>query len=243
MLARYGRCALLPQSGAAARRRLARLSTAAEYAQPDRWTEMARREGYPARSVYKLKEANQKYRLLHPGFRVLDLGSAPGSWLLFAAQQVGSTGFALGVDVAPLAEGLQLPPNAHFHQADLMQWRLPDELCRSFNVVLSDAAPKTTGDPAADAESSIELAERALTIARVALRPRGRFFVKVFEGQGVRAFRSELSHRFESVRIFRPASTRRASVEIFLFAKGFKPLRSAGTAEAQAQSATTNATP
>jgi len=193
----------------------------------DHYTRRAQEEGFPARSVFKLREVQEKYRLISPGDRVLDLGCAPGAWSKYALKMVGPRGLVVGVD---LAEVKISAPNFVFLQADVFEIS-PEELRRwapeGFQVVLSDLAPKTTGDRTGDHFRSLHLARRALELARHLLSPGGNFMVKVFEGEKLPVFRKEVEALFSRVKPFRPRSTRKASREIFLLAFG----KRAGTSE------------
>jgi 23S rRNA (uridine2552-2'-O)-methyltransferase len=121
----------------------------------DHYTRKARKENFPARSVYKLQEMQKRYRLIHPGNRVLDLGCAPGSWLKYAAQITGPRGYVLGLDLKPV--NLKLPGHAQAIVADIFD--LSDDvtqmLQRRFHCILSDMAPATTGHRDVDAARSV----------------------------------------------------------------------------------------
>ncbi len=189
------------------------------YKPKDFYFKKAKAERYPARSVYKLKEADQKYRFLKRGQAVLDLGAAPGSWSKYALERVGPKGVVVGIDLSPVKISA---PNYRFLQTDIFEVT-PEELLalierEAFDVVLSDMAPKTTGDRSGDHFRSINLAERALELAERLLRPGGAFLVKVFEGERFPAFVEEVKKRIGPVKRFRPKSTRSSSREMFVFA-------------------------
>ncbi len=177
----------------------------------DHYFHKAKQEGYPARSVYKLKEAQNKYRFLKKGQRVLDLGASPGAWTKYAWQVVGRKGQVFSVDLKPLSAR---PPSVIFIQQDVFALDLGD--LRGFDVVLSDMAPSTTGRRDVDHVRQIGLAERALEIAQTVLLPGGDFFCKVFEGQELLSFRRACEQCFKKVRVFKPKSSRSESVELFL---------------------------
>src|ERR1700734_810919 len=116
------------------------------YAQPDHYTRAAKERGFPARSVFKLEDIDRRVRLLRPGMSVLDMGAAPGSWAMYAAQKVGRTGKVLAVDLEPLSTALP-PGNTVFLQGDALS--LENEklaLYAPYDVVLSDMAPRTPGN-------------------------------------------------------------------------------------------------
>jgi 23S rRNA (uridine2552-2'-O)-methyltransferase len=189
------------------------------YASPDHRTRAAKRSGYPARSVFKLEEIDRRIRLFRGGLRVLDLGAAPGSWLLYAAQRVGSAGKVLAVDVEPLA--VSVPPNVAFVAGDV--FGLDESSLGRFapyDVVLSDLAPKTTGSRITDQARSFDLFMRALELA-VRLGARGGAFVgKIFMSDDLPLARSELSRHYATERLIRPQGTRAVSTEIYAVGSG-----------------------
>lgn len=192
----------------------------------DSWTDhyarKAQKDNYPARSVYKLQEIRKKTGILQSGDRVLDLGCAPGSWTLYAAEQVGPGGSVVGVDLKPVSIGL--PPWARTATGDLLE---PDAELRKllsgpFDAVLSDMAPATTGNRNVDAVRSFVLAETALELARIALRPGGVLVCKIFQGPDFDEYLKRVKTGFERHKIFKPQSSRKASREIFIIGMGKK---------------------
>lgn len=186
----------------------------------------AKREKYPARSVYKLKEIDRRFHLFKKGMRVLDLGAAPGSWSLGAAEQVGPEGFVLGADIR--STDTPFPPQVMFRREDVFD-RSPEfeTLLREhgpFDVVLSDMAPGTTGHRSTDQARSAALCGEALALALVCLIKGGSFVVKVFMGPDIKALADDLRKRFTVVKSFKPASSRSESVETFYIALGYKGL-------------------
>ena len=183
---------------------------------PDSFRTRARAEGYVARAVYKLKSIDAKYRLFREGLRVLDLGCSPGSWLQYLAARVGPRGLVLGVDAAPLA--IEVSPPLYFIQAavESLDFDTLAALSPVFDVVLSDLAPKTTGVRDVDQQRSLELAWRALELARRFLAPGGHFLVKVFAGPDLPALAAALKNEFRTFRQVKPSGSRAASREIYL---------------------------
>ena len=190
----------------------------------DHYSEQARKEHYPARSVYKLKEAQKKFRLVKRGDRVLDLGCSPGSWLLYAAKLTGKQGRVLGIDLKPVT--CQMPPQAETLTADILTidrvWFEKQNLLNYFDVVLSDMAPATTGNKMLDATRSFQLCRAALDVAEMALIPGGSFICKIFQGEEFSEFSESVKSRFRNHRIFKPRSSRRESKEIFIVGLAFK---------------------
>jgi 23S rRNA (uridine2552-2'-O)-methyltransferase len=190
----------------------------------DHYSEQAKKERYPARSVYKLKEAQQKFRLIKKGDRVLDLGSAPGSWLLYAAELAGQHGKVLGIDLKPVT--IKIPSHVETLVADILTidraWIKKRDLTNRFDLVLSDMAPATTGHKLIDAERSYQLSLAALNIARMVLRPGGSFICKIFQGEEFKKFTDTVRSGFKTHKIFKPRSSRKESKEIFILGFCFK---------------------
>ena len=190
----------------------------------DHFFNQAKREGFAARSVYKLQEIDRKRRLLHPGMRALDLGCAPGSWLQYAAERVGPSGSVLGVDLPPVAA--KLPPQVRLLTGDVFSLSAQDLLAEGggelFDVILSDMAPKTTGIKQADAARSATLVRRVLSLARETLKPGGACLAKVFQGVEMKALRNEFAEAFERVSVQKPKASRGESVEVFLLGEGLR---------------------
>jgi 23S rRNA (uridine2552-2'-O)-methyltransferase len=185
------------------------------YKRPDRFTREAKQRGYPARSVFKLEEIDRRVRLLRPGQRVLDLGAAPGSWSMYAAERVGPKGLVVAVDRTPIER--PIGPNAKVLQADVLSID-PAELAADgpFAVVLSDMAPSTTGTRSADQAQSFELFARALELAGQLTAPGGSFVGKIFMGPDFAEAKKRVKALFEEQRAIRPEGTRGSSFEIFL---------------------------
>ena len=152
------------------------------YEKPDYWSRKAFSEGYPARSVYKLKEIDEKFGFLKKNSRVLDLGSSPGSWTVFALRTLEGSGHVTSIDLNPLA------PNVKGDNLTFIQGDLYDEAVRKaaldlgpYNTVICDAAPPTTGNRVIDTARSTGLVELALYYAQIMLKPGGNFAVKIFQ--------------------------------------------------------------
>jgi 23S rRNA (uridine2552-2'-O)-methyltransferase len=195
------------------------------YNPKDYFFKKAKKENFAARSVFKLQEIDQRYRILRPGQKVLDLGAAPGSWSQFASQRVGASGRVLGIDIQQITLTLR---NATFVTADLRDLDLAQVMTEAgisppFDLVLSDMAPKTTGVRLQDQMRSLELCELALDTAGRFLRPEGAFVCKLFHSEEFEGFRAKLRDQFRKVDLLRPESTRKASKEIFFIAQGFRP--------------------
>lgn len=182
----------------------------------DHYTQKARKDHFPARSVFKLQEIQKKVNLIQRGDRVLDLGCSPGSWLMLAATLAGPTGNVVGIDLKPVT--VSLPAYVRVFIADMLA--LPDEISeavgKDFHVVLSDMAPSTTGNKSVDAARSFDLCQAALAIAQNRLLPGGAFVCKIFQGEDSEAFIRQMKSLFHRHRIFKPLSSRKASREIYV---------------------------
>ncbi|MCX7874384.1 MAG: RlmE family RNA methyltransferase [Caldimicrobium sp.] len=184
----------------------------------DKWAKLAKEKGYPARSVFKLMEIQKKYKLIRPGFRVLDLGASPGSWAQYACEIVGPQGKVVGVDQQPVKFSSKL---FVFLQKDVFALT-PEDLrslgIEEFDLILSDLAPKTTGIEITDHLRSTELALRALELSKVLLKKGGSLVVKIFDGPELLSVRREFEKFFKNVKIFKPTATRKGSRELFILA-------------------------
>lgn len=184
----------------------------------------AKRENYPARSVYKLKELDAKFRLLKPGMKVLDLGAAPGSWSLGVAEKVGSKGLVLACDIQSTETAF--PPQVLFMQEDVFQRSTAFEAKLAelgpFDLVISDMAPRTTGTRFTDQARSLELTLEALAVACLHLKQGGNFVVKIFMGPDIQDLLTPMRKAFSSVKSFKPKSSRAESKEIFFTGLGFR---------------------
>ena len=185
----------------------------------DHYSQQAKKDRFPARSVYKLEEIQKKQRLIKKGDKVLDLGCAPGSWLLYAAKLTGPKGRVIGVDLKPLS--IQVSSHINIITADVFTLDIKS-FGNDFNVVLSDMAPATTGHRAVDAARSYNLCETALNIAQSILLPGGSFVCKIFQGSDFNLFLDTVRAGFKELKIFKPQSSRKASKEIYVIGLGFK---------------------
>ncbi len=184
----------------------------------DHYARRAQKEHFPARSVYKLKEIDEKTHLIRRNDKILDLGAAPGSWTLFVSQKVGPEGLVIAVDEQPLNAGVGA--NVVFLQADVTALEIQAILEKSggalVDAVISDMAPWTSGHRFVDQARSFNLFMCAVKIAEQVVRPGGRFVGKIFQGEDFEVARAELRNLFSTVKIIRPKSVRSESYEIYL---------------------------
>jgi 23S rRNA (uridine2552-2'-O)-methyltransferase len=188
----------------------------------DHYSQQAKKERFPARSVYKLKEIQKKYSLIKKGNKILDLGCAPGSWLLYAADLTGNTGQVIGIDLVPVK--IQVPSHVKTYTGDIlsMDEAYFSSLGQDFNVVMSDMAPSTTGNRLVDSTRSFNLCQMALTIAQSTLKTGGSFVCKIFQGEDFKQFSDSVKAVFNRHKIFKPQSTRKVSKEIYIIGFGKK---------------------
>ncbi len=191
--------------------------------QEDAFYHRAKREGYVARSVYKLEDLDRRFSLLRRGQKVLDLGCHPGSWLQYVSARIGPGGLVVGVDLKPPA--IELGRNVRFLQGDLLE-TAPEALaafCPVYDLVLSDAAPQTTGIAHADQAKSGELAGRALELALALLGPGGDMVAKVYHGPEAQELTRRVKQAFKQGKAYKSPVTTGGSREMFLVGKGRKP--------------------
>lgn len=186
----------------------------------DYYVQQAKKEGYRARSAYKLLEINEKDKLIYPGMFLADLGAAPGSWAQVANKLVGEKGKVIALDILPM-EPLD---GVTFIQGDFREQRVLDLFVASFNnwpldLVISDMAPNISGMGIVDQVRSFALAELALDFAANYLKPQGDFLVKVFQGSDFQAYLQMMRQHFKSVLTRKPKASRDRSQEIYLVGK------------------------
>jgi len=191
----------------------------------DYYFKKAQKENYPARSVYKLEEVQKKYRILKSGDAVLDLGCQPGSWTMYAAKIVGHGGLVVGIDLQA-GQKINIAKAAEivwFHE-DIMAEDIVEnikKIRKKFRVILSDIAPRTSGNKWVDQQQSLNLARRVMELAEKLLERGGNLYVKVFEGEDFKEFADSVRKSFKTVKIVKPKSTRRESREVFVLGLEF----------------------
>jgi 23S rRNA (uridine2552-2'-O)-methyltransferase len=192
----------------------------------DYFSKKAKKNKYPARSVYKLEEVQQKYKFLKWGDSVLDLGCYPGSWSLYASEVIGPKGIVVGVDLqqadkSPRAEAAPI----HWLCQDIMEPELLTSVRKfrpAFKVLVSDLAPRTTGSKWTDAQKSLLLVRHTLSLTEELLLNNGHFLCKVFQGEDFPDFFSEVKRRFGMAKVLKPKSSRIESREVFVLGMEYK---------------------
>lgn len=194
----------------------------------DPYVRRAKADGYRSRAAYKLIEMDDRYKLLKPGLRIVDLGAAPGGWCQVAVERTGSSGDdirVVGIDylvVEPV-------PGATILELDFLDDTAPARLLETLggdpDIVLSDLAAPTTGHRQTDHLRTMHLCEVATDFALRTLKPGGHFLAKTFQGGTERDLLNLLKQHFVSVHHVKPPASREGSVELYLLAKSFKGKR------------------
>ena len=191
----------------------------------DPYVARAKREGYRSRAAYKLIEIDQKYKVLRPGQRIVDLGAAPGGWSQVAARKIGldeGRGRIVAIDLLPI-EPLA---GVDFLELDFLDEKAPEILISRLggeaDLVMSDMAANTTGHKKTDHLRIMGLAETAADFARQVLAPGGAFLAKVFQGGTEGSLLTALKQDFAQVRHVKPAASRADSAELYVLATGFR---------------------
>ncbi len=192
----------------------------------DPYVKLAKAEGYASRAAYKLIEMDDRFKLLKPGLRVIDLGAAPGGWCQVSAARTGSSVDDIRVvgidylDMDPVA-------GATILKKDFLDDDAPDALLEALcgempDIVLSDMASPTTGHRRTDHIRTMALVEVALEFALKVLKPGGHFLTKTFQGGTEKALLDQMKQNFQSIHHVKPPASRDGSVELYLLAKGFR---------------------
>ena len=188
----------------------------------DPYVAEARRLGYRSRAAFKLIELDQRFRLLRPGQRVVDLGCAPGGWTQVSVARVGRHGIVVGIDLAATTPLL----GATVLTGDVCDPAIPavtsEALGGLADIVLSDMAPAATGHAATDHLRIVALAEDAFAVAAQILKPGGAFIAKVFQGGAEGALLAELKRDFAELRHAKPPASRAESAETYVVATGYR---------------------
>jgi 23S rRNA (uridine2552-2'-O)-methyltransferase len=187
----------------------------------DPFVKRAKAEGWRSRAVYKLEEIDQGARLFRPGMVVLDLGAAPGAWSQYARRRVGEAGRVLASDILPM----DALAGVEFLQGDFREAAVLDELKAALgaarvDVLLSDMAPNMSGMDVIDAPRSFYLAELALELAPVVLKPSGVALIKLLQGAGFQEFVAAARREFKQIKLLKPEASRSRSPETYLLASG-----------------------
>ena len=184
----------------------------------------AKKQGYRARSAYKLLQIQQRYNIIKRGDTVLDLGAAPGGWSQVAKEIVGEEGKVIGVDLLPIKP----IKNIHFIEGDITDTETMEKIKeligkKKIDVVISDMSPNISGNYSLDQARSVWLCEHALNYAENFLKEKGNLVCKVFEGEDFNNLRAKIKKRFHKVENVIPKASRKTSSEVYLVGISFKP--------------------
>ena len=190
-----------------------------QYQPQDIFFRRAKEVGYRARSAFKLEAIEDRYHLLKPGMKVLDLGAAPGSFLQYISRQIGEKGLAVGIDLQKI-DDLKLP-NVKTYQGDINDEELYNKIVQEnglnqFDLVTSDLAPKTTGIAFVDGGASLDLNLMVLEVANQYLKRGGAVVMKILSGFNEGDLIGEARKQFRLVKKFRPQAIRKTSGESYI---------------------------
>jgi 23S rRNA (uridine2552-2'-O)-methyltransferase len=193
----------------------------------DKYFQLAKREGYRARSVYKLKEIQEQFELISENMDICDIGAAPGSFIQFMKKIIKDTGNIVGIDLKPIDKYSQTNINTLVHDIFDFHTLKPrvEELIGSgkqFDLITSDIAPNTTGHKDIDQYASVELNIAILGFADVFLKSGGNLLLKVFKGEDFRDLTQEIQKRYERFTEYKPFACRDRSFEEYVICFGKK---------------------
>tara|TARA_Y100001936_G_scaffold250709_1_gene304232 strand:- start:3947 stop:4540 length:594 start_codon:yes stop_codon:yes gene_type:complete len=190
----------------------------------DHYFNKAKKENFVARSIYKLEEIDNKYKVIAKGDHVFDLGYYPGSWIQYTSRKVGNDGRVIGIDIKEVNDKINKIPNVEVFHKDINDLQTLEELGtdRAFDVVVSDMAPNTTGIKSVDQARSLNLVEMVFFHLPKLLREGGNFVIKVFDSNDAQTFLKQQRSMFKEFSYLKPKSTRSVSKEFFVIGKGFK---------------------
>lgn len=195
------------------------------YERKDHFYQRAKDEGARSRAVFKLRELNQKYKLIKQGYKILDLGAWPGGWLEVAAELSGASGLAVGIDLKELEDFGR--PNIKVITGDVADRALIEQACQfaggQFDLVQSDMSPKLSGIKEVDRMAATACAELAFDAAKIALRTEGALVIKLFKSNEAELFVKSMRPVFNNVVREELKSSRKSSTEFYLVALGYKP--------------------
>ena len=189
----------------------------------DLYVQLARRDGWRSRAVYKLEQIAAKEAIIRPDMVCIDLGAAPGSWSQYVVQQLKERVRVIAIDLLPI----DALPAVEFIQGDFTDDEVLQGLLATLgderaDLVMSDLAPNISGTKAVDQPKSMYLAELALDLAKKTLKRRGNFVCKLFQGQGADEFIADARQSFGKVRVMKPKASRPGSSEVYLVARNYQ---------------------
>jgi len=195
-----------------------------KFVHQDKYFHKAKQDGFRARSAYKLKEIQEKFKLIKKADKVLDLGCAPGSFLQVLSEIVGPEGAVVGIDILPVTKLPQkniVTFQGDIREIDIMEAYIP-YAAKGFDVITCDIAPNISGIREVDDRNVSELYDVVQNVVVIALKTGGNFILKAFFSDDFKTVKSNLTILFRTVSVFKPAASRSASSEIYLIAIGKK---------------------
>lgn len=189
----------------------------------DPFVKQAKKEGLCSRAAYKLIEIQEKYQLIKPAMKVLELGASPGGWTQIIQRYIGRHGKIIAIDVLPVK---QKSKSTIFIQGDITDTATIDQLAdilknKPVDVVLSDMSPNLSGQNAIDQPRMIRLIESTFILVKKFLRPEGSFLFKLFQGEGSDALIKEMKTYFDFIKCCKPDASRAKSREVYVLARDF----------------------
>lgn len=190
----------------------------------DHYYQKAKKENFLARSVYKLEEIDQRFKVIAKGDVVMDLGYYPGSWIQYTSERVGEKGKVVGIDIQEINPKLSSLKNVSLFHKDVFDVKDLSELGVNdkFDVLVSDMAPSTTGIRSLDQDRSLNLVEMVFFLMPNFLKKDGNLVIKVFDSQQAQDFLKKQKNLFQEIHYLKPKSTRSISKEFFVIGKSFK---------------------
>lgn len=184
----------------------------------DYYFEKAKKDKYFARSAYKLEEIDQKFQVMLPGQKVLDLGYYPGAWIQYSCKKIGNNGKVVGIDIQGVNKKLSHLKNVNIFEKDIFDITTLAEfgVDTKFDTVVSDMAPSTTGVKSVDQDRSLNLVEKVFEMLPKLLKENGNFVIKVFDSHDAQLFLKTQKKFFKKFHYLRPKSTRSVSKEFFV---------------------------
>jgi len=191
----------------------------------DHYYKLAKDQNYSARSVFKLEEIDKKYQIIKRGMTVLDLGASPGSWTEYTLKKLGPKGKMIAIDLKPLQKTFS--DQVYFIEKNIFKLSGDDFPMSNiqFDLVMSDMAPNTTGNKGLNHQKSLDLCSEVIKICDQYLKPNSNLICKGFQGVDFQEFIiEEIKPRFNRYKLFKPGSSRKESVEIFIIGFSYKDI-------------------
>ena len=186
------------------------MSKNASYFRGEKFNALAKNEGFRSRAAYKLTQIQKDFKVIKPGDKILDLGSAPGGWSQVASNVLDGTGSIIAIDLLPMKK----IKNVEFHQMDLKD--IDKINLQKLSIVLSDIAPNISGVNIIDNENMIALLEIEISIVDKFLQIGGKYLCKCFEGASLNFLKDNLKDRFQIIKRIKPDASRSTSKECYI---------------------------